>query len=250
MIFVRYYLWIAPHILLAGVLAGLVRRRFLRQFPIFTAFVAFQLIQFLVLFAVALHSPFSLTVYQGLLVLGQVISSVLELGVIYELANKLIFSRSPLAAVLRPILRGTFVVLLLAAAVGSGSLANVSVHRITNVFETVDFSSNLIQAGMLLALFIFARVLRISWRNWMAGVVLGFGISASIDLAAAALRAAFGKDSFIAVDITQMAAFHVCVLIWLVFLFRSDANPILSDTKLNLSDFEPWDEELQRMVRR
>jgi|SRR2546423_2573393 len=250
MIFVSYYLWIAPRILLAIFLIYLLRRKLQKQLPIFTVFVVFELIQFSALFAVFLQSPFPAVTYRWLLLVSQVISSILELAVIYELANELIFARSSLASVLRPVLRGILAILLLAAAIGSGFFRGISIYRLTNVLGVVDFSSNLIQAGMLLALFVFARVLRVSWRDWVPGVALGFGIAASIDLASAALRAAFGTDSIIAVDRTQMAAYHVCVVIWLVFLFRSETTPALPDVKLTLSDLEPWGEELQKMVRR
>jgi hypothetical protein len=126
----------------------------------------------------------------------------------------------------------------------------MSVQKVTNIFEMVNFSSNLIAAGMVLALFIFASTLRLSWHSWIAGVALGLGVSASIDLASAAIRAGWGKSAFIAVDITQMAAFHVCVVIWLVSLSLSDRTPSFPDGQLKISDLELWDQELQRMVQR
>jgi hypothetical protein len=103
---------------------------------------------------------------------------------------------------------------------------------------------------MVLALFIFARALRVSWHSWVAGVALGFGVSASIDLVSAALRAQLGERAFSVVDLTQMAAFHVCVVIWLVSLFLADRTPPFPDGKVKISDLELWDQELQRMVQR
>lgn len=249
MLFARYYLWIVPHILLAVFLVCLWQRKLQRQLPIFTTFIVFELIQFIVLFAIFLHSPFLRTLYRWVLVFGEGIGSILELGVIYELANELLLSRSSSASILRPALRGILAVLLLGAAIGSGTLSGVSMQRVTNVFEVVDFSSNLIQTGMVLSLFVFARALRVSWRSWVAGVALGFGVSACIDLAGAALRAGFGKSAFIAVDVTEMAAFHVCVVIWLVALFIADRKPSFPDANLKLSDLELWDKELQKMVQ-
>jgi len=250
MLFASYYLWIAPHILLGIYLICLLRRRLYRQLPIFISYVVFELIQFLVLFTIFLYSPFPAAIYKWTLVVGAGISSILELGVIYELANELLLSRSSLGPVLRPALRVILALLLLGAAIGSGAFSGISMQRATNVFEMVDFSSNLILAGMVLALFIFARALRISWHSWIAGVVLGFGVSASIDLVSAALRGGWGKRAFIAVDVTQMAAFHLCVVVWLVYLFVADRTAPFPDGKLKLSDLELRDHELQRMVQR
>lgn len=250
MLFASYYLWIAPHILLGIVLICLLRRGLQRQLPIFFGYVLFELVQFIVLFTIFLHSPFRADIYQWTLVVGEGVSSILELGVIYELANELLFSRSTSGLVLRRALQAILALLMLGAAIGSGAFSGISVQRVVNIFEAVNFSSNLIEAGMVLTLFIFARAMRISWHSWVAGIALGFGVSASIDLVSAALRAEWGKRAFIAVDLTQMAAFHVCVVIWLVYLFVADRTPPFPDGKLKVSDLELWDQELQRMVQR
>lgn len=250
MLFAGYYLWIAPHILLGVLLIFLLRRGLHRQLPIFISYVVFELVQFIVLFTIFLHSPYSAATYKLALVAGDVIGSILELGVIYELANKLLLSRSALGSMLRPALQAILALLLLGAAIGSGTFSGISVQRVINIFQMINFSSNLIEAGMVLALFIFARVFRVSWHSWVAGVALGFGVSASIELVSAALRAEWGKGAFVAIDLTQMAGFHVCVVIWLVSLFLADRTPPFPNRKLKISDLELLDQELQRMVQR
>lgn len=206
--------------------------------------------QFSVLFTIYLHSPFAVVVYKWTLVIGEGVGSILELGVIYELADELLLSRSSLVSVLRPALQVILALLLLGAGIGSGAFSGISVQTVTNIFEMINFSSNLILAGMVLALFIFARALRVSWHSWIAGVALGFGVSASVALISAALRAEWGNRGFVAADLTLMAGFHVCVVIWLVSLFLSDRTPPFPDGKLKVSDLELWDQELQRMVQR
>jgi hypothetical protein len=250
MFYASYYLWVAPHILLLIFLICLLGRRLQRQLPIFVSYVVFELVQFSVLFTIYLHSPFPAVIYKWTLVVGEGVGSILELGVIYELANELLLSRSSLVSVLRPALQVILALLLLGAAIGSGAFSGISVQTVTNIFEMINFSSNLILAGMVLALFIFARALRVSWHSWIAGVALGFGVSASIALISAALRAEWGKRAFVAADLTLMVGFHVCVIIWLVSLFLSDRTPPFPDGKLKVSDLELWDQELQRMVQR
>ena len=250
MLFASYYLWIAPHVLLGIFLICLLHRRLQRQLPIFIGYVVLQLVEFIVLFTIFLHSPFPTAIYKWTLVVGEAVSSFLELGVIYELANELLLPRSTLGSMLRPALQAILGLLLLGAAIGCGAFSGISVQRVNNIFEMINFSSNLIEAGMVVALFVFARALRVSWHSWIAGVALGFGVSASIDLVSAALRAEWGERAFSAVDLTQMAAFHACVVIWLVYLFLADRTPAFPDGKLKISDLELWDQELQRMVQR
>lgn len=250
MLFARYYLWIAPHILLGIFLICLLKRRLQRQLPIFVSYIAFELVQFIVLFTISLHSPFSYPIYKWTLVAGEGSASILQLGVIYELANELLLSRSAFASALRPALQGILGLLVLGAAVGSGAFSGISVQRVNNIFEMINFSGNFIEAGMVLALLIFARALRVSWHSWIPGIALGLGVWASITLIGAAVRAEWGQRAFIAADLTQMAAFHVCVVIWLVSVFSAERTPTFPDGKLKVSDLEVWDQELQRMVQR
>jgi hypothetical protein len=250
MLFASYYLWTAPHILLGVFLICLLGRGLQRQLPIFAVYVVFELVQFIVLFTISLHSPFQVATYKWALVIGDGINSVLELAIIYELANELLISRSRLASVLRPALQAVLAVLVLGAAIGSGAFSEISVQRVNNIFEMIDFSSNLIEAGLVLALFIFARALRISWNSWTVGVALGLGVSASIDLVSDALRAEWGNRAFSAADLTRMTGFHICVVIWLVSVFLAHRIPTFPDSKLEISDLELWDRELQRMVQR
>jgi hypothetical protein len=251
MLWLRYYLWIAPHVLLSVFLVLFLLKGARKRFPIFCGYVIAELAEFLAALAIRLHSPFSTITYRWVVnVLGDGTCALIGLGVVYELANELVFARSSLASLLRRTLKVVLAVLVLVAAVGSGALADISVYRVTNIFEVLDFSSNLILAGILVALLASSRVLGIAWRSLPAGLVLGFGISASINLASAALRSAFGKVSIVPVDITQMAAFHLCVVIWLVYLLLSECAPEISSGTLKASGLDQWSEELQGMVRR
>jgi len=138
--------------------------------------------------------------------------------------------------------------LVLLAAVASGSLRDITLQKMGNGFGILNFSSGLVEVGILVALFLFSRALRISWRNRATGVALGFGISACINLATAALRSGLGKSAFVAVDITQMAAFHVCVVVWLIYLLLPDRSRAFVGRGLGKSDIQFWDQELQRMT--
>jgi hypothetical protein len=250
MLFLRYYLWITPHILLGVVLIASLPRRLHRQLPIFVAFVIFEILQFLVLFTASRFvRPSSIGVYLWFLTAGAMINGLLRLGVVYELTQSLILSRTALEEALRPVFTWTLAAMVVIAAVTSGSLRDVGRERLLNGFQILDFSSNLIFAGMLVVLFFFSRVLQVSWRGRATGVALGFGISACINLASAALRSGLGKTAFIAVDLTQMAAFHVSVVVWLIYLWLPDRTPALVGSGLGKSDIQFWDQELQRMTR-
>ena len=118
------------------------------------------------------------------------------------------------------------------------------------IFRVLDFSSNVVQSGLLVVLFLFSRVLHVSWRSCAAGIILGFGFFSSVELATSALRPEFADSGNIAIDLIQMAAYHVCVLVWLIYLFLPERSLRFIGSGLEKSDIEFWDQELQRMVRR
>jgi len=249
MLFLRYYLWLVPHVLLGIVVIVSLRKRLYQTLPAFFAFAVFQLVQFLVLFTVTKFvTPSSIHIYVWLLTCGALIGALLQLAVLYELVRTVILSRTSLQRVLRLLFAFALAILVLASAATSGSLRDVGRERIMNGFEILDFSNNLVLAGMLVVILLFSRALNISWRSRATGVALGFGTSACIGLAAAAVRSGLGESAFVGVDVMQMAAFHVSVVIWIVYLFLPDRTPAFAGSGLAKPEIQFWEQELQRMT--
>jgi hypothetical protein len=173
---------------------------------------------------------------------------LLTLGVVYELVNQVILSRSSLGTTLRPIMRWSAAILLLLTA-GAAAQLGIAVERVVNVFEVLDFSTSVLQVGLLLVLLIFSRALRVSWRSLPVGVALGLGILGCVELSAAPLFSAF-PHHYMVIDVLRMTGFHVCVLVWLGYLIFPDRIPKFAGKPLKTSDLEFWDQELQKMVRR
>lgn len=250
----NYYLWIAPHVLLGICFWIFLRRGLRKQFPFFVTYMLFESANFLASFGATLlilrdPTHHSLHAYRLILVWGLGIVSLAGFGVIYELVNQLILSRSALATTLRPVMRWSAAVLLLLTAVASARLG-VTVDRVVNVFAVLDFSTSVLQVGLLLVLFLFSRALRVSWRSLAVGIALGLGILGCVELSAAPLFAAFHVHRYALIDDMRMAGFHGCVLVWLGYLIFPDRGPKFEGKPLPASDLESWDKELQRMVRR
>ena len=247
----RWYLWIAPDVLTAVCLLGLLRSRRHRQLPIFAIYLGFEFSLFLIsvtIHGLVLKSWLSSNVYDWVSTVGSALVMTLELGVLFELANELMLSRSSVAPLLRTLLRWTVAVLLLVAAGVSPMFSQSGLQRVIKTFQTVDFSLNLIIIGLLLALLLFSRVLHISWRSLAIGVALGFGVYASAEIAASSLLSLLGRPGFVAVDLLRMVAYHMCVMVWLVYIFLRPEVPATPAKGLKKLDLETWDHELERMV--
>jgi len=248
-----WYLFIAAHVILAACLVALVLRQRSKQYPIFRAYLVFELVSFLVADTLAhlvwrsLFSPLS---WAWTVVYANVISTGVELAVLYELSDKLILSRSLLGATLRPLLRWSGAVLLLIAAAVSVLIANRGVNGVFSVFETLNFASHLIVFGILFVLLVFSHALQVPWRSLSAGIALGIGISSGVEMASSALVSAFGMKSLIPADFITMLASLLCATVWLVYILLPDRSVIAPGIRLGKSEIEFWDHELQRMVQR
>ena len=250
MLFLNYYLWIAPHALLVICLWIFLRRGLRPHFPFFVTYMAVESALFLASFVVSKMrgDPANLLhTYRLILVWGLGIISLISFGVIYELVNQMVLSRSAMEKNLRPVMRWSGAVLLLLTAIASAHLG-VTLDRLMSVFEVLDFSTSALQVGLLLVLFLFSRVLRISWRSLPVGIALGLGILGCVELSTAPLFAVFHR--YVPIDDVRMTGFHVSVLVWLGYLIFPEKGPKFGGRPLQTSDLESWDEELQKMVRR
>lgn len=252
MFYLRLYLWVAPYAVVAVCLVGLLRRGLHRQLPMFASYIAFEVLQFLVcltFYFLALRSLVSLTVYDWTVVIATGALTIFQFCVLYEIANELILSRSSSAGVLRVVIRWMLAVLLLVSATISALFSQPGLQRVARVFQTLDFCSNLVIIGLLLSLLLFSRLLRISWRSLPTGIALGFGVTASAEIAASSLLSLLGRPGLVTVDFVRLAAFHMCVLVWLFYIFFPPQVPVIRGSGLKKLELETWDQELGRMVR-
>ena len=250
--FLSWYLWIAPHVLLGICLWGFLRRGHYRRLPWFFANTVFLSIQFAVLLALALHlfrSSSSLTPYRWALVFGDAVGDFLELALIYEIANVLVVSRLSVRPVMRSALRWTMASLLVLAAGTSALLPQINIETVIRFFQLLNFSASLIELGLLITLLLFSHALQISWQSLPAGIALGLGVSASAELSGAALLSVLGRAGYIPVDFIRTGAFHVCVVIWLIYIFLPGKPPSFTGHRPDRTDLEAWDQELQKIVR-
>lgn len=250
MLFLHQYLWIASNLLLWLCLVFFVYRRHQERYPILAAYFAIESFLFLptaatnVLFS---RHLMSLNTFQWGAVIGTGISSILELAVLYELANTLVLSRTSLTPILQGLLRWCAAILLLAATVVSALLGQPGLHRVMAAFQTLDFSSNVIEIGLLIVMLLFTRALRVSWGSLPAGIVLGFAVSASTEIACAALLSVLDRHQYTQIDSLRLLGFHICVVIWLVYILLPQDSAATYTGNVKIADLELWNEEMQNI---
>jgi hypothetical protein len=243
-----YYLWIAPHILLAVIVMLMIRRRLYEQFPIFLLYTVFEFLQFAVLLAVFIHSgSLSDERYRGAFLVGTAISAALRFGIIYEIFNEVFRNYDALRDLGRASFRWATVFLLLIGVALAGTHGS-GADAFLRIVPTLDRTVYFMQCGLLVFLFVFSSYFGLSWRNYAYGIALGFGVLASLELANYAVRSQITTGSYL-LDYLGMATYHLCVLIWIFYLLGQELDNYRMQKKLPEHDLEVWNEELQRLLR-
>ena len=249
-----YFLWFAPQVLLGTSLVLLLRGRVYNRLPFFCVYVGFNLVNFVLLLSVsklAAHvSPSPFHVYQSFALACLASDVILQYLVIYELAKELLIHLT-FVKKLFPVVRWIAASLVLAAAALAALLPQSGIGRLMSAFQTLQFSANLIYTFLLLLLLSFSRALNVSWKSLPAGIALGLGIWSSAEMASSAFYSLVGKPGpgYLAIDLVRSTAFLLCTVIWLVYILRPQRSPKFTGTRLELSELELLDQQVQRMLR-
>jgi hypothetical protein len=246
--FIRWYLFIAPHVLLGVVLLIVLSKRLSKRFPLFTVYLVFEIAQFLMLLFVGLK--FSTDDYRWALISTDGFGSLLKFGVVYGLTRGSVFTPSSITGVLRSWLMFVGAGCLLLGVIISAALSPAGHSRLFYAFNVLELSSSIVLTGLLLALFLFAHLFGLAWQSHGLGIALGFGISEGIQLVVSAIRPQLHGSAFIFVDNIGVAAYHVAVVIWLIYLIRPERVVQLSRDGLQEADIESWNRELRSMIQR
>jgi hypothetical protein len=246
----RYYLWIAPHVLLIAVLVAMFRRKLHRQFPIFFTYTAFEILQFLTLFVAEYLPSVSRKQYYMMFSFGSAISTILRFGILYEVFVHVFRNYPALDRSARVSFRWAAIILLVAAIAFSLGKSGDHVDRMLSVVSVFDRTFSIVQCGLLLFLFLFSRYFSISWKSHAFGIALGFGIFASVELATSAIRSQVGVSGNQILDFVTMGTYHLCVLIWLFYMLAREQPPKYNSKDLPDHDLDTWNHELQRLIKK
>jgi hypothetical protein len=246
-----YYLWIAPHLLLVAIVAIMARRRFFRVFPLFFAYVLFEIVQFGILFSLSLVPSMTVEGYFRLYSLSFAVSTALRFGIILDIWTQLFQKYSVLEHFGKSVFRWITVGLLVAglglAAYGGGDTSN----RAWYVLNMLNRTALILQTGLLLGLFSFSRYMSLSRSDRVFGIALGVGVYAAVDLVAAAIRSQTGFAYTSALDYASMTAYHGSVLIWMVYLLAPERKAVPGvQEAAGHHELEAWNQELERLLHR
>jgi hypothetical protein len=243
--FIWLYLWIAPHLLLAAILFVIFRRGLNKEVPVFFYYLLFECLQFCVLFTMyALATPVRAYVMVDLLCRAG--SIAFRFGILQEMFEAPVAHSAQLRRAVARVLNGATAVIVVVAFMFVGSLFySLFGHETLQAYMMIE-GLNTAQCGLLALVFLWHRFLGLRMSPCTFGIALGMGLIAGVEPVMHVLKNSVTQQNWATVDILQMAAYHVAVLIWLYY--AQVREKVAVDSHAGLPGLREQAAELGRVV--
>ena len=222
-----YPLWIAHPVMQVGLAIAIWRRKLLRVYPIFFAYLVAELVVFVALFATWNHYDCYFYLYW----IGTGISAVFGFKVIDEIFSDILRPFHALRDFSSMLFRWAGLVVMLIAIVAAMSSTKSGFPLLMAGLLSLERSVRVMQCGLVLFLLMFSRYLGISHRHRSFGIALGFGFFAAVELAVFGLRVS-GQVNSTGLSLASMGSYDIAVLLWLFYFALPVAEQRRSDMLL------------------
>jgi len=209
---IQLALWIAHPVLELSLAGVMFWRKLHRTFPVFFAYIVFQVVNFLVLFPI--YRSGSIMPYFYAYWISAAISLAIGFKVIHEIFLDVFRPFHTLKDLGTMLFKWAAVVMLLVAMVVTAASQPGNDTPLTQAVIIVQRCVRVIQCGLILFLLFFSRHLGVSWRQHSFGIALGFGGFASVELVGLALFSG-GQIHPPTLNLINTTAYSLAVLTWI-----------------------------------
>jgi hypothetical protein len=215
-------LWIAHPVLQLAVGAAMLRSKLHRAFPVFFAYISFQILSFSFLFPI--HKWGDYTTYFYLYWTCCAINLILGFMIIHEVFLDVFRPYHTLKDLGSVMFKWAALVMLLVAFVVAASNTGEGLAPVLQAILTVQRCVRVAQCGLVLFLIVFSSYVGVSWRQQSFGIALGLGVSAGVELGTFALYAG-GPISQVTVNEINLVTYNLAILVWLSYaILKSPAR--------------------------
>jgi hypothetical protein len=257
-----HYLWVAPNLYLL-VLAWIVWQRGIHKArPAFFFFCVLIPAAQLILFAADELPSVTPTGFWHFLWSGLVVEALVKFVLIGELFVHIFSKYLSVAKLGKVLIRSTGVVLILFAAITAAVSSGPNSNPIVSGPHILERSIYIIESGLLLFIFLFSYYFRLTSDSTSLGICLGLAFSSCVHLGTWAFAANYiPNQTSVFLDLLNMAAYHLAVLIWYYYVLVPGKNPTRSQMPLDAPTpssegvslaqkeaVKDWNRELERLI--
>jgi hypothetical protein len=238
---IQLALWIAHPVLELSLAGIMFWRRLHRTFPVFFAYIVFQVVNFLVLFPIyrsGRDMPYFYAYW-----ISAAISLAIGFMVIHEIFLDVLRPYPNLRDLGNLLFKWAALVMLLVAMVVTAASQPGNETLLGQVVIIVQRCVRVIQCGLIMFLLFFSQHLGVSRRQLSFGIALGFGSFASIELVGLALVSG-GQIHAVTLSLINTTAYTFSILTWMGYAGLKTTSREASG-KLLMS--QRWDQGLSEL---
>jgi hypothetical protein len=213
-----YGFWVISWIGTAVLTAFVWKKKLNRDFPIFFSFLVAETFFDLINFVLNQTAP---AAYYYTYWTGVAVTTCLGFFVLQEIFRHIFRPYESLRTFGSTLFRWSTLVLLMVGAIMAFSSSATTLSPITNYIYTIDRSVQLMQCGLVLFMYLFARQLGLTEGHRVFGITIGFGIRAAVQLIAVTIFSQFPSTGRV-LNIVIMGAYLVAVATWMVYMYRPE----------------------------
>ena len=209
-----YALWLLAPVCQISILIFMLRRKLRAEFPFFFSYLAFQVLSFVVEYSVWHFAPAQ---YFGVYWTSSGLSAILGFLVIHEVFSYAIRPYAGLRDLGKLLFRWVCLLVILAGSLLAISSSGMTGKHVMAAISDVERAVRLMQCGLLLFIFVCSSYLGLTWRNFAAGIALGYGIYASTSLVTYSVLAQLGTSWYKTSGNINTAAYVLALAIWISY---------------------------------
>lgn len=206
-----YFLWLLSPVCQLALMIFMVRRKLTSEFPFFFSYSVFQVISFAVNYSIYHFAPEQ---YFYAYWTANALGTMLSFLVIYEVFSYAIRPYAGLRDLGKLLFRWVTLLLVLVATLLAVTSSHMTSRYMVYAIVDVERAVRLMQCGLLFFIFICSSYLGLTWRNFAAGVALGYGIFAAASLVGFSLQSQRGGSFGPTLNLINSLAYNLSVLIW------------------------------------
>jgi hypothetical protein len=232
---------IALQVLLAVVMLA---KRTWQKYPIFSAYVFFNLLGAALIYAVFGNK----VVYFYTYFVCESIGIVLGLGVVREIFTNVFSPHQALRKLATIIFRVAMVALVVLAG-GVIYAQSGNAKSIAHAVLLAEEAARIVEVGLIMFLFLSSSAFGLHWRQNVFGMALGLGMFAAVNLVAVTLIGHVSSATAQALNLAHGVSFSTSLLIWLGYLLAPERATTAVEIPKR-AQLEQWNQAVMELISR
>jgi hypothetical protein len=233
----------------AAILLRMHNKKLHRELRMFYAYVAFSLLQSIILFSFLNYFGYFSPQYFFAYWLTSFVDMALTFFIIQEVYAKALYCYEGLRKLSSMIFRWAFMMLAMISIVYALASPAKNTDWMSAAIMLINQSALFVEVGLMVLLFVFARSLSLGWSECVFGIAVGMTFYCSMQLIAVSLRNNYGvavEDFFIfgkpLISVSTLG-------VWMGYIYRSERvrKPVLP---LQHSNLEAWNQAVLQFLSR